>query len=117
VLIFKIVHVAEWRDAERAREYHGSEKDRADGFLHFSDAKQVPGTLAKYYAGMDDLVLVCVDSERLGTALKFEKSRDGALFPHLYGTLAISAVSWSVPIALRTDGTFDLPPELEAELQ
>ncbi len=81
--IFKIVHAEEWREAERVGEYSGSARDHADGFLHFSNAEQVPDTLAKYYAGMGDLIVVCVDAERLGQALKLEPSRDGAMFPHL----------------------------------
>jgi uncharacterized protein (DUF952 family) len=113
MLIFKIVHAREWHEAERARVYAGSAKDRADGYLHFSTAEQVPGTLAKYYARMADLILVCVDVERLGSALKFEPSRDGALFPHLYESLALSAVSWAKPLRLDAAGAFELPPELE----
>ena len=114
MLIFKIVHAAEWREAERVRAFAGSIKDRVDGFLHFSTALQVPGTLAKYYTGVNDLILVCVDANRLGPALKFEPSRDGALFPHLFGVLALSAVEWAKPLPLRADGTLDLPPELES---
>ena len=110
--IFKIVHASQWREAERGGEYHGSQKDRADGFLHFSNADQLSETLAKHYAGMADLVVVCVEGSRLGPTLKFEPSRNGELFPHLYGTLPMSAVSWSKPVELRTDGSFELPPEL-----
>ena len=114
MLIFKIVHAAEWRAAGRVGEYAGSVKDRADGFLHFSTAEQVPGTLEKYYSGMTDLFLVCVDAARLGMALKFEPARDGSHYPHLYGTLAISAVRWSRALELNPAGTFGLPPELDA---
>ena len=112
--IFKIVHGVEWREAERVGEYRGSAKDRADGFLHFSNAKQVRGTLAKYYAGMTDLCLVCVHADRLGSLLKREPARDGALYPHLYGPLPLAAVAWSKPIPLCADGSFLLPPELDA---
>lgn len=94
MLIFKICHSAEWKAAEAVRVYHGSAKDRADGFLHFSTAEQLTGTLARYYADAHDLVLVAVDADALGPALKFEPSRDGALFPHLYGPLPLSAVKW-----------------------
>ncbi len=76
-MIFKIVHAKEW-PAEG--DYGGSAKDRADCFLHFSTAEQLIGTLTRYYAGADDLLLVAVDAEALGDALKYEKSRDGALF-------------------------------------
>ena len=117
MLIFKIVHAGEWHEAERIRAYAGSAKDHADGFLHFSTAGQLPGTLAKYYVGMNDLILVCVDAERLGSSLKFEPSRDGALFPHLYGALALSAVSWAQPLRVGAAGALELPPELEAGLR
>lgn len=93
--IFKIVHAAEWSAAETAGIYHGSAKDRADGFLHFSTAEQLPGTLARYYADAHDLILVAVDVNALGPALKFEPSRGGALFPHLYGAMPLSAVKWA----------------------
>lgn len=94
--IFKIIDAAEWAAASGS--YEGSDKDRADGFMHFSTAEQLPGTLARYYAGVRDLVLVAVDEALLGVALKYEPSRDGALFPHLYAPLSISAVLWVWPI-------------------
>ncbi len=92
--IFKIVHASEWREAELAGVYRGSAKDRADGFLHFSLAEQLMGTLRRYYADAEDLVLVAVNADALGPGLKYEPSRDGALFPHLYGPLPVSAVRW-----------------------
>src|SRR5215469_4434228 len=90
--IFKIVHAAEWAQVRGA--YTGSAKDRADGFLHFSTAEQLMGTLTRYYADAHDLVLVAVNADALGPALKFEPSRDGALFPHLYDALPLTAVKW-----------------------
>jgi uncharacterized protein (DUF952 family) len=109
VLIFKIVHRDEWDAAKDAGHYDGSAKDRADGFLHFSTAKQLMGTLQKYYAAEKDLVLVAVDEELLGAALKYEPSRDGALFPHLYGPLPVSAVKWVRGITRDANGGFALP--------
>jgi uncharacterized protein (DUF952 family) len=114
VLVYKIVHLPEWREAVLAGWYAGSAKDRADGFLHFSSAKHVAGTLAKYYAGATVLILVAVETAKLGPALKFEQSRDGTLFPHLYAILPLSAVSWAKAIDSAPDGAFMLPPELEA---
>lgn len=111
-LIFKIVHASEWRTAEAGGIYRGSAKDIADGFLHFSTAEQLPGTLARYYAGARDLVLVAVDEIVLGEALKYEASTGGALYPHLYGALPLSAVRWAKPVGVRTDGTFDLSLEI-----
>ena len=88
MLIFKIVHAAEWREAEQAGIYRGSEKDRADGFLHFSTTEQLEETLRRHYAGeRGELTLVAVESRELGDALKWEPSRGGGLFPHLYAAL------------------------------
>ncbi len=108
-LVFKIVHAAEWRSAEAAGIYPGSAKDRQDGFLHFSTAEQLMGTLTRHYADAHDLVLVAVDPAALGAALTYEPSRDGALFPHLYGPLLLSAVRWVQKIARGADGNFVLP--------
>ena len=108
-LIFKICHDAEWRDAQRVGRYDGSAKDRADGFLHFSAQTQIQGTLEKWYATATDLLVVAVHTVSLGAARKWEPSRDGALFPHLYGPLPLSAVAWAAPIARDTAGHFVLP--------
>ncbi len=91
MLIYKIAHADEWLAAERAGVYHGSEKDRADGFLHFSTAAQLRETLERHYADTKDLlVIAAVDSEALGDALTWEPSRGGELFPHLYGALPMA---------------------------
>lgn len=111
--IYKIVHKAEWEQAERQGIYAGSEKDREDGFLHFSSGHQLMETLNKYYAESDHLVLVAVDSKRLGKALKFEPSRDGTMFPHFYGTLPLSSVSWVKPIHRGAAGERILPAGCE----
>ena len=111
--IFKIVLAAEWREAERTGQYCGSAKNRVDGFLHFSTAEQVPHTLKKHYAGLSDLLLICVDADRLGPALKREAARDGQLYPHLYGSLSLSAVAWARSIVRHADGSFVLPAQLD----
>lgn len=103
-LIFKIVGVEEWRAAEAAGVFAGAAVDRADGYIHFSTAAQAPETAAKWFAGRDDLVLAAVDAEALGSALRWEPSRGGALFPHLYGPLALDAVVWSRPLPLDENG-------------
>ena len=108
-LIYKICHRAEWALAEREGIYAGSAKDREDHFMHFSTGEQVMGTLERYYAGADDLVLVAVDPKTLGAALKYEPSRGGALFPHLYGTLPLTFVRWAKPIRRGAGGSFVLP--------
>ena len=107
-LIFKIVPRAEWQSS--SGDYHGSAHDRADGFLHFSTASQLPQTLQLYYAGKDDLMLVAVDATALGSALKWERSLSrGEDFPHLYATLSCDAMKWARPIARNAEGTFVLP--------
>ena len=108
MLIFKIVHSQEWREAEAASIYRGSAKDQADGFLHFSTEEQLIGTLTRYYADAVDLVLVAVDADSLGDALKFEPSTAGALYPHLYGDLPLAAVRWTRPIISNARGEFAL---------
>jgi uncharacterized protein (DUF952 family) len=106
-LIFKIVSTPEWRAAETAGVFDGAGIDRADGYIHFSTAEQAPETAAKWFAGRDDLMLVAVETEALGDALRWEPSRGGALFPHLYGSLPLSAVVWSRRLPLRLDGRHD----------
>lgn len=110
-MIYKICHRDEWEAAERAGAYGGSPADRKDGFIHFSRSPQVMGTLNKWYAGAGDLVLVAVNPDPLGAALIYEASRDGALFPHLYGPLPLAAVQWVKPIGRNPDGSFDVPVE------
>lgn len=96
-LIYKICSQAEWDAARSAGSYTGSADDARDGFIHFSTAEQVAATVAKYFAGRGDLVLIEVDAAQLGSALRFEPSRGGALFPHLYGALPLHAVVSSRP--------------------
>jgi len=103
-LIFKIVGVGEWRAAEAAEVFVGSPVDKADGYIHFSTAEQAPQTAAKWFAGRGDLVLAAVDANALGSALRWEPARGGALFPHLYGALALDAVVWARPLPLGEDG-------------
>lgn len=96
-LIYKIVPRAEWE--AQGGDYHGSAHDRADGFLHFSTAAQLPETLRLYYAGQDELMLVAADTAALGAALKWEHSVSrGEDFPHLYGPLSCDAMKWARPI-------------------
>ena len=108
-LIFKIVSRAEWKDMGDS--YAGSAHDRADGFLHFSARAQLAETLRRYYAGATDLMLVAVDAERLGDALKWEHSPSrGEDFPHLYGALPRGAVLWAAPLNRDARGDFLIPP-------
>ncbi|MFZ3361057.1 MAG: DUF952 domain-containing protein [Xanthobacteraceae bacterium] len=108
-MIYKICERAAWRDAERAGTYPGSDVDRRDGFIHFSDAAQLGETAAKHFAGQRDLMLVAVESDALGIAVKWEASRGGALFPHLYGPLALNAVRWVQPLPDEVAGRRAMP--------
>ena len=103
-LIFKIVASDEWQAAKSAGAFAGAAVDRADGYIHFSTAAQAPETAAKWFAGRRDLTLVAVDAESVGADLRWEPSRGGALFPHLYAPLRMSAVRWSRPLPLGPDG-------------
>ena len=104
MVVYKIVATKEWTRAEAKGVFTGAAVDRADGFIHFSTAAQVPETVAKWFAGRDDLTLAAIDAEALGDHLRWEPSRGGALFPHLYADLPMSAVVWSRPLKLGTDG-------------
>jgi uncharacterized protein (DUF952 family) len=108
-IIYKICDVALWNQAERAGFFDGAEIDKRDGFIHFSSAAQVRETAAKHFAGVSGLVLVAVDAARLGDALKWEVSRGGDLFPHLYGVLALTAVLWVKPLLLGPAGRHVFP--------
>ncbi|CAH2402407.1 Dihydroorotate dehydrogenase [Mesorhizobium escarrei] len=112
--IYKIVPERLWREAERNGRFTGAPIDVADGFIHFSTAGQAKETAAKHFAGQTGLLLVAIDGARLGDALKYEVSRGGALFPHLYGPLDLNAVVSVQPLPLGTDGLHQFPM-LEAE--
>lgn len=111
-VIYKICRSGEWRAAERAGAFRGAAIDLTDGYIHFSTGKQVAETAARHFAGIGDLMLVAVAAAALGPALKWEPSRGGALFPHLYGVLTPDAVLWVKPLPLGPDGRHSFP-ELE----
>ena len=107
--IYKICDNTLWREAERTGVFAGAPVDHADGFIHFSTAAQAAETATRHFAGKDDLLLVAVDAAALGSALRYEPSRGGQLFPHLYGTLPLSAVRWVKPLPLGADGQHVFP--------
>lgn len=111
-LIYKICPAALWREAEAAGRFDGAPVDLADGYIHFSTAAQARETAAKHFSGQDNLLLVAVESEALGEALRFEPSRGGALFPHLYGPLPVSAVAWVAPLPAGPDGGHIFPDSI-----
>lgn len=110
MFVYKICTAALWAEAERERVFRGAPVDFADGYIHFSTAAQVAETLTKHFSGQADLLLVEVDTARLDNALKWEPSRGGALFPHLYGVLDLAAVNRVMPLPLGADGRHVLPP-------
>lgn len=101
--IYKIMTAAEWAAAKAAGVYEGSAHDRRDGFIHFSTAGQAAETAAKHFAGQADLMLLAIDPPPLGAALKWEPSRGGALFPHLYAPLPVSTVVEAYELPLGAD--------------
>ena len=110
--IYKICPASAWREAERQGIYRGSRDDARDGFLHFSTAAQVDGTARQHYFGQTGRFLIAVDADALGDALRWERSRNDELFPHLYGELDLGAVTGVLSMRARSDGFHELP-ELE----
>lgn len=118
--IYKILPAAMWAQALEAGVFTGSPVDTADGFIHFSTASQVRETAARHFAGQTDLVLVAIAIEQIGRPLKWEMSRGGQLFPHLYlppgapefpseGGLPTAAALWAVPLPVDDDGRHVFP--------
>ena len=108
--LFKICSGEEWSAAEKAGRFDGSAVDQQDGFIHLSAAHQVKETAARHFAGQSGLMLLCIDAASLGSTLKWEASRGGALFPHIYGELQMAAVAWVKPLPWL-DGGHVFPPE------
>jgi uncharacterized protein (DUF952 family) len=108
--IYHMCRGDEWQAARRAGVYCGSSQDAADGFIHFSAATQIVESAARHRAGQDGLVLLAVETRRLGAALRWEPSRGGQLFPHLYGALPLDAVIEARPLPLGADGRHVFPP-------
>lgn len=107
--IYKVLSRAALAEAKAKGRFEGSADDARDGFIHLSSADQLEETLAKHYAGQEDLVLLAVASESLGERLQWEPSRGGALFPHLYGPLDLKVLLWDEPLKLGPDGRHRLP--------
>ncbi len=96
--IYKILPRSEWEAARAKGVFDGSAVDLADGYIHFSTAGQFDETLRRHFSGQRDLLVIAVESEDLGEALKWEPSRGGALFPHLYGPMPVAAASSIEPV-------------------
>lgn len=111
-IIYKICSQTAWLQAQQAKIYIGSSDDLRDGFIHFSTAAQLRTTVDKHFSGQRNLVLLAVNGGKLGQNLKWEPSRDGALFPHLYGKMPVSAVSETWDIEMDRMGKHLLPEGL-----
>ena len=107
--IYKIAPRALWNEAVAKGVFSGAPVDLADGYIHFSTAEQARETAAKHFAGQADLVLVAIDDATLGDALRWEVSRGGALFPHLYAELPVTAALWIKDLPLGPDGKHQFP--------
>ena len=108
-IAYKVMTEAEFTQLQREGAFRGSPADLADGFIHMSGAAQLAATIDTHFRGRTDLVLAAVDLTRLGEAVRWEPSRGGQLFPHLYGPLAIDAVTAAGPLARSADGSLRLP--------
>lgn len=110
--VYKIVSANEWQQATQMGVYTGSVDDRRDGFIHLSARHQLAGTAEKHFRGQLGLVLVAFEEAGLGIGLKWEVSRGGDPFPHLYGDLPAAAALWTKPLPLGQDGVPQLPADL-----
>lgn len=108
-MIYHMCPAETWDEAVRASEYRGTADDLRDGFIHFSTAEQVAESARRHRASEMGLVLIAVESAQLGERLKWEKSRAGALFPHLYGALDPAEVARVAPLPLGPDGEHVFP--------
>lgn len=111
-MIYKLITKSQWQVFQRTGVFSGSAVDIADGYIHFSTAKQLAETAAKHFSGQCDLVLLEVDNVQLGPGLKFEPARDGELFPHLYDKLPLSRVCHYWSLEMDESGQHVLPQAL-----
>ncbi len=108
-VIYKICPESLWREAETTGSFTGSPIDIQDGYLHFSTAEQVRETATRHFATQSNLLLIAINADALGEALRYEPSRGGDLFPHLYASLPLSSVLWVKPLPLGPDGHHIFP--------
>ena len=110
-LIYKVTNRSEWKAAKDAGVFAGAPVDFEDGYIHFSTEEQVRETVEKHFQGQTELLLLCVEFSRLGHEIKWEESRGGQLFPHLYSQLPIEAVVEVIDLPSGTDGSFIFPSQ------
>ncbi len=106
---YKVLTAAQMAQFEQDGRFAGAPVDLADGYIHMSTVEQLGETVAKHFAGQDDLFVLAIDLVTLGDAVKWEPSRGGALFPHLYASLPRSAVIAQAPLSRCPDGVIALP--------
>lgn len=106
---YKILTAQQWAQWQAAATFTGAPVDLADGYIHLSTAEQVTETANKHFAGLDDLYVVRIDLAALGQAVRWEPSRGGALFPHVYAALPLSVALAHLPLARGPDGAVILP--------
>jgi len=111
-VIYKILTMDEWSDYAKSGTFSGSEHDQRDGFIHMCSGPQLAGTLAKHYDKIDHIILVGIDTSACGSDLKWEVSRGGEKFPHLYADLPFSALVNAHRLAQTPKKGFVLPLEL-----
>lgn len=109
--IYKIFLGAEWAEFDAAGQTRGAPIDLADGYIHFSTAAQAAETASKYFAGIDGLMLIAFEADQMGDALKWEPSRGGDLFPHLYRPLMRAEVLWAKPLPFE-NGSHAFPTDM-----
>ena len=109
-MIYKVLRAAEWEAFQRQGETAGAPVDLTDGYIHFSTADQLPGTLARHFAGEADLYLIACDPAALSPDLRWEPARGGALFPHLYRPLRMVDVASAAPVALGSTNSVEAAP-------
>ncbi len=114
-IVYKILTGLDLAMARRVGRYAGSADDLRDGYVHLSTLDQLEGTLAKHFAGQGDLFLLALDAVKLGSALRWEPSRGGALFPHLYAPLPLNAAFWAAPLWLDEAGQHVLPRQVHID--
>lgn len=112
-MIYKLLREDDWAAFQAKGFFAGAPADAKDGFIHFSAAAQVKETAAKHFAGISDLILAEVDPRKLGAALKWEPSRGGQLFPHLYSPMTMKAVVRTWPLPLGPDGKHRFPAKFK----
>lgn len=109
-MIYHLAREADWTTAAGTSRYEGGTADRKDGFIHFSTEAEIATSARLYCRGLTDLLLIAVEADNLSAALKWESSRDGKLFPHLYGALDPAQAAWAKPLPLGADGHHVFPP-------